>query len=155
MHSQLELTFQSRRNLYEVLTQTSKENLLVIPEGFRNNIWWNIGHVVATQQILVYKLSGLQMRIPDDIVEKFMKGTFPDGTPTDEEIKVMADFLVSTIEWTKQDFEAGLFKEYKGYTTSAKFKLNDLEDAVSFNLLHEGLHTATIMTQLRLLKQVT
>lgn len=153
LESQFSLTLQSRKNLYHILTTTSKEDLLRIPKGFRNNIWWNIAHVVATQQILVYKFSGLKMRIPDEMVGKFMKGSFPDGTATDEEIKVIGDFLISTIEWTKQDFEEGLFKEYQPYKTSAGFQLNDVEDAVNFNLLHEGLHTATIMTQLRLLKK--
>ncbi|MDC6388075.1 DinB family protein [Maribacter sp. PR1] len=149
MESQLELTLQSRKNLHKILTTTSKEDLLKIPEGFRNNIWWNIAHIVATQQILVYKFSGLQMRIPEKLVNKFMKGTVPDGTASEEDIKVVADFLISTIEWTKQDFEAGLFKDYKEYTTSAQFKLRNLEDAISFNLFHEGLHTATINTQLK------
>lgn len=149
MESQLELTLQSRKILHNILTTTSKEDLLIIPGGFRNNIWWNIAHVVATQQILVYKFSGLQMRIPEELVNKFMKGTVPDGTASDYEIKVVADFLISTIEWTKQDFEAGLFKEYTEYTTSAQFKLKNLEDAMSFNLYHEGLHSATINTQLK------
>jgi hypothetical protein len=93
------------------------------------------------------------MRVPDELVDKFMKGTTPDGTATDEEIKIMADFLISTIEWTRQDLEEGLFNEYKPYTTSAGFQLDTLQDAINFNLFHEGLHTATIMTQRRLLKQ--
>ena len=151
LESQLALTVQSRKILHKILTTTSKEDLLKIPEGFRNNIWWNIAHVVATQQILVYKFSGLQMRIPEEIVDKFMKGTVPDGTATDDEIKIIADFLISTVEWTKQDIDAGLFKEYKPYTTSAGFELKNLEDAMSFNLFHEGLHTATISTQLKFL----
>lgn len=152
MNSQLALTLQNRRHLYQVLTQTPKKDLLKIPDGFRNNIWWNIAHVVVTQQILVYKFSALQMRVPDELVEKFMKGTTPDGTATDEEIKMVADFLISTIEWTKQDLEEGLFKEYKPYTTSAGFHLDILGDAINFNLFHEGLHMATILTQKRLLK---
>ncbi|MDC6404414.1 MULTISPECIES: DinB family protein [Maribacter] len=153
MQSQLAITLQNRKHLHQVLTQTPKADLLKIPNGFRNNIWWNIAHVVVTQQILVYKFSGLQMRVPDALVEKFMKGTAPDGNATDEEIKIVADFLISTITWTKQDLEEGLFKEYKPYTTSAGFQLDTLQDAINFNLFHEGLHMATIMTQRRLLKQ--
>lgn len=152
-NSQTELTLQCRKNLHKILTTTPKEDLLRIPDGFNNNIWWNIAHVVATQQILVYKFSGLKMRIPDEMAAKYMKGTKPDGTATDEEIKMVADFLISTIEWTQQDFEAGLFTNYREYTTSAGFHLNTIEDAMNFNLHHEGLHTATIMLQLRFLSK--
>jgi hypothetical protein len=35
----------------------------------------NIAHVIVTQQILVYKLSGLPMIVTDEMVEKYRKGT--------------------------------------------------------------------------------
>ncbi|WP_047247084.1 DinB family protein [Maribacter thermophilus] len=152
MKNQLELTLQSRKNLQDVLTSMDKESLLKIPKEFRNNVWWNIAHVVVTQQILVYKFGGLQMRIPDEMVAKFMKGTVPDGTATDEEIKIVSDLLIDTVDWTGQDLDAGLFKGYKAYKTSAGFYLNSLEDAISFNLYHEGLHMAAIISLRKMLK---
>jgi len=36
------------------------EQLNKIPEGFSNNLIWNIGHIIVTQQVLIYKLSNLQ-----------------------------------------------------------------------------------------------
>ena len=116
-----------------------------IPEGFRNNIWWNIAHVVVTQQLLAYKLSGLQMRIPEALVEKFKKGTVPDGTATDEEIKEIGAFLISTIEWLEEDYENGLFESYNSYTTSVNVTLKNIDDALAFNLFHEGLHRGAIL----------
>ncbi len=87
MNSELAITLQNRKNLLAILENTSKEDLLRIPKEFSNNIWWNIAHVVVTQQILVYKFSGLPMLVSDELVAKFMKGTVPDGTATDIEIK--------------------------------------------------------------------
>ena len=127
------------------MTETPKEKLLKIPEGFRNNIWWNIAHVVVTQQLLAYKLSGLQMRIPEALVEKFKKGTVPDGTATDEEIKEIGAFLISTIEWLEEDYENGLFESYNSYTTSVNVTLKNIDDALAFNLFHEGLHRGAIL----------
>lgn len=146
MKSLLEITLQNRRNLYAILERMPKEELLKIPNGFRNNIWWNIAHVVVTQQLLVYKLSGLPMRIPNELVEKYKKGTVPDGTATDDEIKMVSGFLLSTIEWTQADFENGLFTAFNEYPTSAKVTLKNVEDAINFNLFHEGLHLGAILS---------
>lgn len=145
MNNLIEITLQNRKNLHSILENTSKEDLLRIPDGFRNNIWWNIAHVVITQQLLVYKLSGLQMRISEELVDKFKKGTVPDGTASDEEIQLITNFLLSTIQWTKEDYNAGLFDNYREYTTSAKVTLSNIDDAIAFNLFHEGLHYGSIL----------
>jgi hypothetical protein len=120
--------------------------LLKIPNGYRNNIWWNIAHVTVTQQLLVYKLSNVPMLVPQELVDKFRKGTIPDGTVTDEEIKMIASFLLSTIERTEEDFKKGIFTEFNEYTTSAKVTLKEVEDAIAFNLFHEGLHLGAILS---------
>ena len=144
MKNELGITLQNRKNLLAILESTPKYDLLKIPEGFNNNIWWNIAHVVVTQQILVYKFSGVPMKVSDELVSKFMKGTTPDGTATDDEIQQIKEILVSTIESTAKDYEAGLFKGFKPYTTSTKVTLNNVQDAISFNNFHEGIHLGSI-----------
>ncbi len=151
MKNELEITLQNRKNLLAILESTPKEDLLKIPQGFRNNIWWNIAHVVVTQQILVYKFSGISMRVSTELVEKFMKGTVPDGTATDAEIKQISEVLVPTIVGTQKDYETGLFKNFKPYTTSAKVTLNDINDAISFNNFHEGIHLGSIFALRKML----
>lgn len=138
-------TVKNRKLLHKILDSTPKDKLLKIPEGFRNNIWWNIAHVVVTQQLLVYKFSGLQIRIPEAYVDKFKKGSVPDGSATDEEIKEIGDFLLSTAEWAKEDYENGLFENYNEYTTSLNVTLGNVEDAMTFNVFHEGLHLGAVL----------
>lgn len=145
MEKIFDTTLQNRKLLYKILDNTPKAQLLEIPKGFRNNIWWNIAHVVVTQQLLVYKFSGLQVRIPEQFIEKFKKGTVPDGTATDEEIKEIAAFLISTADWAKKDYNSELFKEFTPYTTSLNVTLNNVEDAMTFNVFHEGLHLGSIL----------
>ena len=79
MQKLFDITLKNRRLLHKILTSTSKEDLLKIPGGFRNNIWWNIAHVVVTQQLLVYKMSGLQVRIPESYIERFKREPCPTG----------------------------------------------------------------------------
>lgn len=149
MEKLFNITIENRKILYKFLTNTPREQLLNIPVGFRNNIWWNIAHVVVTQQILVYKLAGLPMKISDVLVEKFKKGSVPDGTASDEEIELMTGFLFSTIEWMQEDYENGLFKDYNEYTTSVNITLSRVEDAIAFNVFHEGLHLGSILALLK------
>jgi len=151
LKNELEITLQNRKNLLAILEHTPKRDLLRIPQYFRNSIWWNIAHVVVTQQILVYKFSGLPMRVPEELGDKFMKGTVPDGTATDAEIKQISEVLVATIEWTQEDYEAGLFKDFKPYTTSAKVTLNTVGDAIRFNNFHEGIHLGSIFALKKML----
>lgn len=145
MKNELKITLQNRKNLLAILKHMPKEALCKIPTGFNNNIWWNIAHVVVTQQLLAYKLSGNTPKISDALIEKFKKGTAPDGTATDQEIKEIEDLLLDTIQWTQEDYEAGLFKTYSPYTTSAKITLSTIEDAIAFNNFHEGIHLGSIL----------
>jgi len=144
MKNLLELTLQARKGYYHILKTTPREELLKIPEGFNNNIWWNIAHIVSTQQALVYGLSGLPIQIPQELKDKFKKGTTPDGTATDDEIAQVKALLFSSIEKTIEDLDNGFFKNFKEYPTSAGITLKSIEDAISFNLFHEGLHLGSI-----------
>jgi hypothetical protein len=94
----------------------------------------------------MYKLSNLPPRIDDSLIQKFRKGTLPDTNPTDEEIDHIAAFLLSTAEWAQEDYENGVFKEYNEYKTSTKVTLRNIEDALAFNLYHEGLHLGVILS---------
>ncbi len=149
MEKLFDITLKNRRILYKFLTNTPREQLLNIPEGFRNNIWWNIAHVVVTQELLVNKFSGMPLRISDEMVEKYKKGTVPDGTVTEEEIELVEGFLFSTLELMQQDYENGKYQTYNEYTTSVNITLSTVEDAIAFNVFHEGLHTGAIVSLLK------
>ena len=78
----------TRNNLLTYLENLTPEQLAQIPNGFHNNIWWNIAHCVAQQQILCYKLSGLNFVVSETFVDTYKKGTYPDGhIPTAHEIQ--------------------------------------------------------------------
>ncbi|WBU90418.1 DinB family protein [Cellulophaga omnivescoria] len=136
---------QIRKILLKILDETPKDLLLEIPKNFNNNIWWNIAHVVVTQQLLVYKFSGMPMLVSDEMVEKYKKGTFPDGTATDEEITQIKELLFSTLKQTDLDYNAGNFKSYTPYTTSLNITLSNAVEAMKFNALHEGIHIGSIL----------
>ena len=54
-----DITLKTRTIFFKVLEDLSLEKLTTIPKGFSNTIFWNIKHVIITQQLLIYGLSGL------------------------------------------------------------------------------------------------
>jgi len=141
----LEITKVNRNALGKIANHFSLEQLNKVPEGFNNNLFWNIAHVVVTQQLLVYGLSGLDKNIPDEWIALYKKGTSTQRNATEKELEQLKKFLLSTIVQTEKDIEASLFKSYSSYMTSTGFELKSIEDAFHFNNFHEGIHLGYIL----------
>ncbi|HQE33390.1 MAG TPA: DinB family protein [Flavobacterium alvei] len=146
MTSAFNVNTTSRNMISKILEKHTLEQLNKIPEGFGNNLIWNIAHVIVTQQLLVYKLSGLPIMVSDELVEKYKKGTKPEQAATQDEVDEIKSLLFSTIEKTKEDYANGIFKNYTEYPTSTGFVLNSVQDALNFNNFHEGLHIGILMS---------
>ncbi|KLT69540.1 MULTISPECIES: DinB family protein [Flavobacterium] len=146
MNSVFEVHRTIRNVLLKVLDGHSLEQLNKIPDGFSNNLIWNMAHCVATQQVLLYKLSGLPMKVSDEFIAKYRKDTKPEGDVSQAEVDEVRKLLQETFDQAILDFENQLFKGYQEYTTSIGFTLHNIEDAFSFNNFHEGIHTGVIMS---------
>jgi hypothetical protein len=148
----MEATFriwQTSRGLYQnFLDNYSLDQLNTIPPGMSNNLIWNIGHVIVSQQKLVYALSGLPMHISDSLFEKYQNGSRPDGKTTQAEVDEIKKLLSEMVEKTKFDFEEGVFKEFHPYQTKTGFHLGTWKEAMEFNNYHEGIHLG-IMLQIK------
>ena len=151
MEKQFDIHMQTRKILAALLKRTPADKLVLIPQGFRNNIWWNTVHVVVTHQLLLYGRSGLSMNIGETWVDNYRKGTVPEAPPKEGDIEYISDLLLELSEKGRQDYDNGLFQSYDPYTTSNKVNLNSVQDAIAFNNFHEGLHLGVILS---LLKQV-
>lgn len=145
MHFHNLIALQNRKIFYSFLKELPIETLIEIPGGFNNSIWWNIGHVMVTQQVLVYRLSGLPVELEDYWLDQFSKGTRPDGGEPGDRLEELKGLLFSTIEKTQSDLDAGLFREFDEYMTTPKVPLRSAEDAMAFNCYHEGLHLGSIL----------
>ena len=145
MNWAFDITIKNRTLLESFLDNYSLEQLNKIPKGFSNNIIWNIAHTVVTQQILIYRLSGVPSLVSVDVIERFKKGTKPDGDLSQTEVDAIRSLLFSTIEKTKADYNNGVFKHFDEYTVSTKSTLTNVDEAIDFNNFHEGIHLGTIM----------
>ena len=68
---------QTRQNILARMADLTLAQLNIIPVGFSNNLIWNFGHVLVTQQLLCYKRSGQEMLVEEEIVNKYRKGSRP------------------------------------------------------------------------------
>ncbi len=93
------------------------------------------------------------MRLDEALVDTFKKGTQPSGTPTDEELQEVAELLLTTVDWMREDYGKGIFQGYNEYTTSANVTLKSVEDAIMFNVYHQGLHLGAIISLLKALNK--
>lgn len=129
------------------------EDLNKIPEGFNNNIIWNIAHMVVTTQVLAYKLSGLPMVVSDEMIGKYKKDSKPEGDVTQAEVDEINDLLISTMTQLEADYKAGVFKNYTEYTVSTTGNtLRSIDDVLQFDLVHEGMHYGYILALSRAVK---
>lgn len=140
MNIQFDILRKSRALLLKEVEGLTLEEIHKIPDGFKNNIAWNVAHLVVTQQLLHYKLSGLNCLCPDDLIEAHKKGTSPTKVFTEEEFEEVKELLIGLPDTLEEDFEAGIFQNFNEYPTSTGFVLNSMEAAISFNNFHEGIH---------------
>ena len=136
----------SRELIKKFIAEYSLEQLNAIPEGFSNNLIWNIGHVIIAQQALIYKACGLDGLIPDRLYPLYKPGSTPTGKTTQAEVEELSQLLESTINSTIEDFEKGLFQNFKPRMTGTGFYLADITDAFEFVNFHDGLHLGYMMS---------
>lgn len=143
----LEFTKQTRENFTALIKQLTVQQVNTIPEGYKNNIIWNYGHNIITQQLLCYKLAGVAPRVSKEYIELFKKDTVPTRTIEKVEIESLIEWSTSFIESFETDLTQLDFSNFTSYTTSFNVTLHSVEEAVAFNSIHEGLHFGYAMAQ--------
>lgn len=150
MEKLFETALFTRVSLLNILESKSYEKLVDIPENFKNSIFWNIAHLLVTQQLLCYKLSGLEIKIDQDLVSKYGKGATAIAEVEPSDIQYVKDNLVSAMAQTKEDFINGLFENFTPYMTSTGIELKSVEDAISFSTFHDGIHLGIVLSLMKI-----
>ncbi|MGB1041146.1 MAG: DinB family protein [Flavobacteriales bacterium] len=136
---------ETRKNFLNLVNSLTNDHLNHIPKGFNNNIIWNFGHSIITQQLLCYNLSGNRMYVDKELVHKYRIGTKPEGQVSSDEIEMLKKLGLELPKKMEVDLKTEMFKDYKEYTTSYNVTLTNIEDAIKFNNIHEGLHLGYAM----------
>lgn len=146
MKEALYITRTTRNNFIKVVDSLKLDKICEVPKGFNNNIIWNFGHVVATQNLIVYKLSSLPFTIDESFIDRYRKGTKPEPLQNAaDELSLIKEYAFSTLEQLEKDIAQNKFKTFIPYETSFNIKLTSASEAINFNNVHEGLHLGYAM----------
>lgn len=148
METEFKITHRLRELFDKYFEEYTLQQLNKIPVGFNNNLIWNIGHVIVSQQSLVYKGSGLPTQVNEALFSLYARGTKPERDITLAEADELKALLFSLPQKTEEDYADGLFTTYNARKSEMGFSLDTVEDAIAFNNHHESLHLG-IMMQLR------
>lgn len=146
----------SRRATLEI-AKSVKENYAefadTIPEGFNNNIRWNLGHIATiTDQLSSYP-AGEKFELPKPFHKSFGFGTSPKNwnneTPSLEEI---IQILEKQPKQITEKYSKRLFHPLPKPFELVGVEYKTVGELLAFNLHHEGLHCGQIKSMIHFLK---
>ena len=151
-----DILVRTRQSLYDLVKDLTQSQWFEQPEGFANNIAWNVGHLVLAQQGLTYTRLGLK----PDITRQYAKMYSPGTSPADWEMKPdtddLLDKLVSLSQKLADDVAAGVFDGLELPTESPIPQMpvpESIEHAMIFNQYHEGMHLGVIVSLMDNIKE--
>ena len=149
------MVFQSaifvRKFLSNLLDELTLEELNYIPKGFNNNILWNIAHILVTEQLITYGLSDLPIAMDKGFIERFKKGSKCLSNYSIYDVEVIKNKYLKLNNITQKDYKNNRFTNFTEYPTSTNIVLKNIDDALQFNMLHEGIHLGVILSIKKLL----
>ncbi len=157
MENHLQFFQWTRANILELLNSLTVEQVNFIPDGFKNNIVWNAGHIHAAQQFLVYKLAGLGMDLTDEFFNRYISGS-PEMPIEKDEFESIKLKLQLFAHQTVEDHAHGRFvsfEPFKGNYFSIDYHFQDWQTAFQYNNLHEAWHLGYMMALGRAITPLT
>ena len=146
-----------RQYLVNQLEKMDDELLSVIPEGYNNNIRWNLAHIVVTPALLTYRLTGIDIpHLSADFIDSAKKGSKPDDFSLNEDFstKHLCELLLEMPKQCQRDLEELSQAEFQTYETSVGYVIENVESAIAFSNIHDGIHIGRIQSMSKLLVEM-
>jgi hypothetical protein len=124
----------------------SEEQLLRVPDGFKNNILWNLGHAITDNCSMLYPPTGKEIPVPESYLGWFAPETSPADwttTPNHEEILITGQ---SVLDKLVDDCVSDRMEEYEPLRLGDNAVLDNIAQAIAHCNIHEGIHLGIIMS---------
>ncbi|MEK3990476.1 DinB family protein [Robertmurraya sp. FSL R5-0851] len=131
-----------RSELLGVLKGISEEQAEIIPDGFKNNIRWNVGHIYLDQYLWIQAVTNEKTGVPEQFQSWFGYGSSPDSfekdTPSFQELKQLLSEQPVKI---KEMYGERLEEEFP----PTEMGMHTIEQVLIRTIFHEGLHMQAIL----------
>ena len=151
MNNGIERIRQSRIHLLKLIENLTVEELNKIPPGFNNNVIWNLGHLIAAQQTICYLRNGAKPFIDETFLSLYKNGTKPGAYVGESNVAEMKKLFLDEIDQFGKDYGDGMFSTNMAWTSGYGIEIANIDDAINYDLFHEGLHRGYIMAMKRML----
>ncbi|KQL44092.1 hypothetical protein AN963_21930 [Brevibacillus choshinensis] len=128
------------------LNSTSEEVADIIPAGLNNNIRWNLGHILVTQDFFMYGPSC--PHLPANYLALFAAGTNPANWEGDvPSLATLAAQLEEQKARIKETFGDRFDEKLpQPFQLGKKGTMNTFGELFAFSLFHEGMHMNAFAT---------
>lgn len=129
----------------------NEQQAAVIPDGFNNNILWNLGHIYLAQEQFAFCFNPALMEIPTGFAEMFGMGTKPaDWTVQPPSLTELINLLNEQPNRIREKLNNRLNEEIVTPFNIPGINFRAISELLTFNLYHEGIHVQAI----RMLKKL-
>jgi uncharacterized damage-inducible protein DinB len=129
----------------------SEEEADIVPEGFNNNIRWNLGHIFIDQYLWIQHLTKEKIDIPESYLDLFNFGTKPsDWNGNIPSLETLRKQLSEQISFIKQNYADKLEIEYPATESG----MHTIAQVLVRTIFHEGLHMGAILAIKRNIQKV-
>ncbi|HZG57913.1 DinB family protein [Paenibacillus sp.] len=135
-----------RGQTLQALQDVPEEAAAAVPEGFRNSIQWQAGHIYLAQERFAFVLQGQDGDVPPAFPAWFGAGSSPAAwTEPAPALAELRERLRAQQERIAARWKGRLHEGAPApYTTSTGLTLATTEAFLQFTLYHEGMHFQAI-----------
>jgi hypothetical protein len=137
-------------NITRIMTISKVESLSdelfdVQPPQFNNTIRWNLGHIIAVMDSLVFKRITETSYLPEGFADLFKSGTKPsDWTTTPPTKDELVSLLKKQLNDLNETFASRADEALANPFQIRDFKFETVGDVIGFAIIHEGQHSTIV-----------
>ncbi len=128
----------------------SEAQMLKVPPGLRNNILWNLGHLIVDNCDMIYRPAHLQPPHPEAFAALFAAGTSPADWSSPPPIAEVRDVSGELAERIANDYRNDRFGRFDPSLVVSGWPVTNLEETLAYAANHTAIHLGIMMTLRRL-----